>query len=120
MTSLVERALHPLDAVRGRVLRTAIGLGPVGRLMTTRASRVPLLLSIHAGVAFTLAVLVPSLSLALVPLFLGVPHLVSDVRHLVLRRALPRWWLRTITVFAAVLIALRILEEARLLRAAPP
>lgn len=61
----------------------------------------------------------PTLSLALAPILLGVPHVVSDVRHLVLRRALPRWWLMTLGGFALALLMVRLVEETRLVRAAP-
>jgi hypothetical protein len=116
---LVERALQPLDDLRGGLLRTLGAFAPFRRLLATRNTRVPLLLSIHATVAFTLALLLPSLSLALAPIFLGVPHVVSDVRHMVIRRALPRWWLRTIVAFAGALLLVRLLEEASPLHAAP-
>lgn len=119
MTPLVERVLQPLDVVRGGVLRTVVGISPLRRLMVTRATRVPLLLSVHAAAAFAVAVLAPSLSLALVPIFLGVPHLVADVRHLVARRGLPGWWLRAIGGFAAALIVLRLLGETRVVPALP-
>lgn len=119
MTALIERALRPVDAVRGAVLRATVTVPPLRRLIATREARVPFLLSVHATAAFGLALFVPSLSLALTPLLLGVPHVISDVRHLVLRRALPSWWVRTIAAFAATLLAVRLLEEANVLRAAP-
>jgi hypothetical protein len=119
VTALVERALAPLDGARGIVLRTAVGVPSLRRLLATRTRRVPLLLSVHAAAAFTLAVLIPALPLALAPILLGVPHLLSDVRHLVARRGLPAWWVRTIAAFAAAMLTLRVLQEAHLWRASP-
>jgi hypothetical protein len=119
VTPLVERALQPLDVVRGGLLRTVARISPLRRLVATRATRVPVLLSVHAAAAFAVALFVPSLSLALVPILLGVPHLVSDVRHLVVRRVLPGWWLRAVVAFAAALILLRVLDETRFVRAMP-
>ena len=73
----------------------------------------PVLLSVHALAALTVAVLAPSLLLAVAPLVLGVPHLASDVRHLLVRRASPRWWLVASAAFALALLALRVLAEAK-------
>jgi hypothetical protein len=109
----VERALRPLDELRRLALRALARTSPVGRtLATQRRVRVPVLLSIHALAAFALAVLAPSLLLAVAPLVLGVPHLAADVRHLLLRRASPRWWLVASATFALALLALRVIAEA--------
>jgi hypothetical protein len=119
MTAFAERALQPLDHLRRLCLRTVFQVPPLRRALIRRSSRVPFLLSVHAVVAFGLAVLVPSLSLALAPLLFGVPHVASDVRHLVIRRVLPGWWRRATWGFACTLIAVRALEEARVLPQAP-
>jgi hypothetical protein len=119
MTALAERVLQPLDGLRRLFLRTVLQVPPLRRALIRRSSRVPFLLSVHAAVAFGLAVLAPSLSLALAPILFGVPHVASDVRHLVLRRALPGWWRRATWAFAGALIAVRMLEEARILPQAP-
>jgi hypothetical protein len=107
-----ERALQPLDELRGLVLRALPVDWPLARAIVARRSvRVPVLLSLHAAAALVLAVLAPSFLLAVGPLALGVPHLAADVRHLLTRRATPRWWLAASAGFALVLIALRALAE---------
>ena len=120
--SLGSSVLRPLDLLRRltlQLLRPLLRRAPaLRRAWVWRDSRVPLLLSLHAVAAFAVALLVPSLSLALAPILLGVPHAASDVRHLVVRRQLPRWWLRAIVGFAAALILIRALEEARVLPSA--
>ena len=109
----VERALRPLDELRRVALRALARTSPVGRaLAAKRHLRVPVLLSVHALAAFAAAVLAPSLLLAVAPLVLGVPHLAADVRHLLLRRASPRWWLLASAAFALGLLALRVVAEA--------
>ena len=109
----VERALRPLDDLRRLALRALARTSPAGRtLAAQRHVRVPLLLSVHALAAFALAVLAPSLLLAVAPLVLGVPHLAADVRHLLIRRAAPRWWLFASAAFALALLALRVIAEA--------
>ena len=105
-------ALRPLDELRRLGLR-ALAARPLGRMLARRRSvRVPLLMAVHALAAFALALLAPSFLIAVAPLVLGVPHLASDVRHLLLRRASPRWWLGASAAFAAMLIAIRALAEA--------
>lgn len=113
--ALADRALRPLDQVRGAGLRVLAARGPFMREMLRRRSmRVPVLLAVHAGAALVLAVLAPPFLLVVGPLTLAVPHLAADVRHLVLRRAWPRWWLATSALFAAGLLTSRLLGVAGL------
>ena len=121
-----ERVLRALDDLRRwgvhasfRLLRPFTRTPALRGLLVRRDARSVLLLTAHALGAFTIALLAPSLSLVVAPLVLGVPHVASDVRHLVVRRALPRWWVRAIVAFAAALIATRLLEEAHVLATAP-
>ncbi|MFL5304204.1 MAG: hypothetical protein ACJ8F1_03275 [Polyangia bacterium] len=108
----VERALRPLDELRRLALRALARTSPVGRTLAARRGvRVPVLLSLHVLAALALAVLAPSLLLAVTPLVLGVPHLASDVRHLLVRRASPRWWLLASAAFALALLAFRVISE---------
>ena len=108
-----ERALGPLDELRRVVLRTLAGGWPIGRTLARRRSlRVSVLLAVHATAAFALAVVAPSFLLAVTPLVFGVPHLAADVRHLLVRRASPRWWWVASAGFALALIAVRIAVEA--------
>jgi hypothetical protein len=81
-------ALAPLDALRLSFFRL---LGPLGgRLARDRELRVGLTLAGWVLVAFTLSSLVPIWMLALGPILLGVPHVLGDVRYLVVRRGLHR------------------------------
>ena len=105
-----ERVLRPLDELRGAGLRLLASGGPVARaVLRRRSTRVPVLLSVHALAALALAVAAPSFLIAVGPLALAVPHLAADVRHLVLRRVWPRWWLTSSLLFAAALLAARVL-----------
>lgn len=112
-TVRVEQALRPLDELRRLTLRALAGGWPLGRTLVARRSvRVPVLLSLHAVAALALAVFAPSLVIVVGPLALGVPHLAADVRHLLVRRAWPRWWLVACAAFALALLTLRVLAEA--------
>ena len=108
----VEQALRPLDELRRLGLRVLAGSWPLGRTLAARRSvRVPVLLSLHALAALAIAVLAPSLLIVVGPLVLGVPHLAADVRHLIVRRAWPRWWFVACAGFGLALLALRGLGE---------
>lgn len=85
----VERSIAPLDLLRRALYR---GLVPwVGPWMHDRSVRVGLHGSLVGVGSLAGAVLAPLWLLALGPLVLGVPHLVADLRYLVVR---PRLHLR--------------------------
>ena len=107
-----------LERVRRAGLRTltpVLRVPVVRRALVERASRVPALLTAHAAAAFMVAILAPSLSLVLAPLLLGVPHVAADVRHLVVRRRLPRVAVIALGLSAAALLSFRVLAETRAL-----
>lgn len=80
---LVHALLHPLDRARLMLLHA---LGPLARpLMVRRDLRVALWGTTIVASSFVGAVYAPLLLLALGPVLLGVPHLLSDVRYLVVR-----------------------------------
>lgn len=83
-----EALLAPADALRARWYRlVAPWAAP---LFADRERRVAWLGAGCVAWAFLLTVMVPLGSLALGPVLLGVPHLVSDVRYLVVRPGLHR------------------------------
>src|SRR4051812_30626397 len=65
-----------------------------------RVARVSLLGAGHVAVAFACAVLAPVWLLLLGPVVLGVPHVISDVRFLLLRPERPLGRLATALVVA--------------------
>ena len=80
--------LRPLDLARIRLLHA---LGPVSRvLVANREKRVAVGASLAVVAAFALAAIAPLWALALGPLIFGVPHVVADVRYLVIRTGLAR------------------------------
>jgi hypothetical protein len=86
--SAVEALLAPADAVRTKVYRL---LAPwAGPLFADRDRRVAWLGSLQGVLAFLLTLAAPLWMLALGPVLLGVPHLVSDARYLVVRPGLHR------------------------------
>lgn len=84
--SVSDALLSPVDVLRAGVLRfVAPWLSP---LYADRRRRVWWLGVFSVVSAFVVTGLVPLWSLALGPVLLGVPHLVSDVRYLVVRPGL--------------------------------
>lgn len=85
----------PLDALRARLL--AIG-GRAGRnFLRDRGRRVALFGIVGVVVALLTTCIAPLWVFAIAPLVLGVPHLLSDVRYLVVKPALAK---RTVLVYA--------------------
>jgi hypothetical protein len=87
---LADALILPLDRARSELFRVALALPGMRWLLLRKRRRVPALLLLHTTVALFLAMLAPTLLLLAGPLLLGVPHLVSDVRYLVLRPVLKR------------------------------
>ncbi len=81
-------ALAPFDALRNRFLRRFGRL--LKPLIARREPRVVALGAFGLGVAFALTLTVPLWLLAVGPLVLGIPHLVADLRYLVVRPGLHR------------------------------
>lgn len=85
---VVSVLVAPLDAVRSALLRA---LGPYGRmLLSDRALRIALYGVVGIVSALLTTCFAPVWAFALGPVLLGVPHLVADVRYLVVRPGLLR------------------------------
>jgi hypothetical protein len=80
--------LAPLDAARSALLRP--WAGGLRGLVRSRARRVAFGGALGVSLAFALALGAPLWTLALGPVLLGVPHVLADVRYLVVRPALHR------------------------------
>lgn len=110
--AIVDAIAHPLDAARRTALSTAVRSRTLARLVGDREARIPLLATGQITVLFLLTVVWPVALFALGPVLLGVPHLASDVRYLVLRRRVSRAAWITGGLAAAVILALRACEAA--------
>src|SRR5688500_3003264 len=111
IAALLDRAAAPLDAARRATFGVTLRGTRARWLIAARDRRVAIVATTQALVAFVLAVFMPSLLLVLGPILFGVAHIAADVRYLVLRRGLARWWQLVIWSFCAVLVALRGLSE---------
>jgi hypothetical protein len=102
----------PLDAGRRLLFRCALGFSPLAYCLTRRERRLTLQACCGVVLSTLLVVLMPAALLALSPILFGVPHVASDVRHLLLRRQLPSRIARVVGVYCLVQILGRLLEEA--------
>src|SRR5687768_7270451 len=76
-----------LDGVRAPVLRVAFAHSPrLRRAARSRSYRLELIALVGVTGALLGVVLAPALLFVWGPLVLGIPHLVADVRYLVVRR----------------------------------
>ena len=119
MSALVDRALEPLDELRRALWHAVLRIPALRGVLVRRATRVPLLLSLHALCALSVALLAPAVSLVLAPLVFGVPHLAADVRYLMLRRALPRALWIALALGGLSIFALRLFYTPGWLHADP-
>lgn len=103
---MATELLAPMDALRSAVLRPwGTSLRP---LLLSRDRRVTLAGAFGITLAFAVACGLPLWSLALGPVLLGVPHLLADVRYLVVR---PKLHLRPgLIFFAGIPLALAAIE----------
>ncbi len=109
-----EALVAPLDRGRQMALGWALGSRPLSLVLARRDLRIAILGAVGALIATGLAVVAPVFLFVLGPILLGVPHVASDARYLVVRRALPTHVRAAAWVGCAVLLFVRIAEEARL------
>jgi hypothetical protein len=102
--------LDPLDALRRAALARAVRV-PVGRhLLFDRDRRLLVQSSMGVGVALAIAARWPAIAYVVGPALFGVPHIVAELRFLVVRRALPRWWMALLALGAVLLFVLRVVQ----------
>ena len=104
----LERAAVPADRLRrslyAATVATVPGLTP---WLVRRDRRVALIACAHALVAFLLTATFPMLLFVVGPILLGVAHVSADVRYLVLRRGLPKWWKHIVIGICLALVGMR-------------
>ena len=115
----IETFTAPLDRARRSTFRWAAQFPTLRALLYRRDRRIALQATLGVVLAFAMTTIAPVATMAVSPIVFGVPHLASDVRYLVLRQQLPRWWVRALVAGCAALFALRLtglLELASLQR----
>jgi hypothetical protein len=108
--TFTDSLLSPLDRARTALFVRATRVAVLRPVLLEKRRRIPALLLLHAGAALVLCVLSPTLLLIAGPLLLGVPHLLADLRYLVLRSALSRSLRWLLLGGCAALFLTRLLE----------
>src|SRR5579872_757197 len=97
----IETFTAPLDRARRSTFRWAAQVPLLRTVLYSRERRIAVQATVGVAFAFLMAVAAPVAMMAVSPAVFGVPHLASDVRYLVLRQELPRWWLRALVAGCA-------------------
>jgi hypothetical protein len=110
LAEATDAAALPLDRARAALLALALraGLGP---LVARRDRRLALIATLGVAVALGFTIAAPIVLFVVGPVLLGVPHVASDVRYLVVRRGLPRSVGVATAIACAALVAVRVVEE---------
>lgn len=96
--------------MRTRVLGWSARISGVRAFVVNKEARIAGLSIGHTTLALLATLLCPSLLLVLGPVLLGVPHVASDIRYLVLRPTLTRGFGAWVALFSALLIGVRLVE----------
>jgi len=118
LLSAAERISEPLDWCRRGWFAWIVRSEFVRSTLAHRDRRIASIACASVLTAALGAIYFPVLMFTLGPVFLGVAHVAADVRYLVLRRNLARWWQNSVWVGCAALVGLRVLEECGVLRRA--
>jgi hypothetical protein len=108
--TLINRGIALLDRLRRTLLVGFSGSRIAGPIVTRRDQRIRAQALLGVSLAFALTLLAPGVLFVIGPALFGVAHVTSDVRYLVLRRALPRWWVAALVTGCLALFASRALE----------
>ncbi|HEY6722871.1 MAG TPA: hypothetical protein VI197_02535 [Polyangiaceae bacterium] len=108
--STLNRCAVVLDRVRTRALGLSARSAGLRAFVVNKQARTAGLSIGHATLAALVTLLCPSLLLVLGPVLLGVPHVASDIRYLVLRPTLGRGFGVGVASFSLLLVGTRVVE----------
>ncbi len=109
LAGAMDTAAAPFDRVRAALLDLGFraGLGPV---IARRERRLAVTATLGILVALALTIAAPAAVFVVGPILLGVPHVASDVRYLVLRRGVPASLGILTALVCSAFIAVRIVD----------
>ncbi|HET7545121.1 MAG TPA: hypothetical protein VFK05_34890 [Polyangiaceae bacterium] len=116
LLTTAERLSAPLDSCRRGWFSWLVRSDFLLATLADRDRRIATVACLSVVSAALGAVYFPVLLFLLGPVVLGVAHVAADVRYLVLRRNLARWWQCSVWLGCGVLLALRVCEELGWLR----
>jgi hypothetical protein len=109
-SAFIERLTLALDAGRSVWFRWICRSSLVRATLRHKDRRIATLASLNITLAAVGATYFPVLLFTLGPILLGVAHVAADVRYLVLRRKLARWWQNVALAGCVLLLSVRALE----------
>lgn len=109
-------ATAPLDGLRQAALAAITRSQHLTRVVARRDARVPFIATAQIVLLLAVTVTRPLWLFVLGPIVLGIPHLASDIRYLILRQRVAREVLLVACAGAAIFLGLRLLD---LFHAAP-
>jgi hypothetical protein len=112
----VDAVARPLDGVRRAALGAITKSQRLTRVVARRDARVPFIAAAQIALIFTVTVTRPLWLFVLGPIVLGIPHLMSDVRYLILKQRVTRAVIFVAGAASAMFVGLRVLD---LFHAAP-
>jgi hypothetical protein len=112
---LVDAVAAPLDVARRGLLSTVTRSRGLTLVVARRDTRVPVLATVQITLLLAVTATRPLWLFLFGPLVLGVPHLASDVRYLLVRRSVARSVVILAAVASALIVALRALPLAHVL-----
>ncbi|HEU4412251.1 MAG TPA: hypothetical protein VFS43_43820 [Polyangiaceae bacterium] len=104
---LADRLLAPLDGARRRAFGEALRVPWLASWLARRDRRLAAQSSLGVALLFAATLGAPGALYVLGPALLGVAHVASDVRYLVLRRGVPRAWSRLALAAGALMVLVR-------------
>ncbi|MEO8874678.1 MAG: hypothetical protein ABI461_03745, partial [Polyangiaceae bacterium] len=113
---VVDIATAPLDGLRQAALAAITRSRSLTRVVARRDARVPFIATAQIALLLAVTVTRPLWLFVLGPIVLGIPHLASDVRYLILRQRIAREVLFVASAAVALFLGLRVLD---LFHAAP-
>lgn len=116
LSSAAERLSEPLDWCRRGWFSWLVRSDFARATLANRDRRIATVACASVLGAALGAVYFPVLLFTLGPILFGVAHVAADVRYLVLRRKLARWWQNSVWLGCSALVALRVVEELGWLR----
>ncbi|MEO7112372.1 MAG: hypothetical protein ABI183_18145 [Polyangiaceae bacterium] len=112
----VDAVAAPLDGVRRAALGAITKSQSLTRVVARRDARVPFIAAAQIMLLFAVTATRPLWLFVLGPIVLGIPHLASDVRYLVLRQRVAREVILVACAASALFVGIRVLD---LFHAAP-
>src|SRR5580704_5173879 len=106
----LDAAVGPLDRARAALLALALRarLGPV---LARRERRLAVIATLGVIVALGLTLVAPIVLFVVGPVLLGVPHVASDLRYLVVRRGIPAPAAVATAIACAAFVGVRVVAE---------